>query len=252
MDLSDAGDDFAGVCRTDNGVTSPEDLERADRVQHARQRRESPAAFRQGLGRLAVQGTPGALNPLGEFLQLPVRPVGLEAPVQSEQAFLSGRDGPLRLAFQRTPQPVQLPGRTFLGKFQTPIVPAGTMATVMGWGTRSTTIADYPNLLYEVDLPTVDDTICRQAYAGLVDLVDTQLCAGFEDGGKDACQGDSGGPGMISDTAQDIDRLAGVVSFGIGCGRPGYPGVYTRVASFLDWIKEHTEVAPPKECCACE
>lgn len=33
----------------------------------------------------------------------------------------------------------------------------------------------------------------------------------------------------------------GIVSFGNKCGEPGYPGVYTRISEYIDWIKEHTK-----------
>ncbi|CAH1378763.1 unnamed protein product [Tenebrio molitor] len=58
------------------------------------------------------------------------------------------------------------------------------------------------------------------------------LCAGVDGGGKDACQGDSGGPLVIDNV------LAGIVSWGNGCGREGYPGVYSSVPALRDYIKK--------------
>jgi secreted trypsin-like serine protease len=54
------------------------------------------------------------------------------------------------------------------------------------------------------------------------------LCAGYPQGGTDTCQGDSGGP-LLVPVGHDL-RLVGATSFGAGCGRPGKPGVYARVA----------------------
>ncbi|ROT79325.1 trypsinogen 1 [Penaeus vannamei] len=67
------------------------------------------------------------------------------------------------------------------------------------------------------------------------DIEDSMICAGVPEGGKDSCQGDSGGPLACSDTGSTY--LAGIVSWGYGCARPGYPGVYAEVSYHVDWIK---------------
>ncbi|XP_053658338.1 uncharacterized protein LOC128707410 [Anopheles marshallii] len=67
---------------------------------------------------------------------------------------------------------------------------------------------------------------------------------------KDACLGDSGGPLQIdlSDVTRTIPYLTGVVSFGTGCW-DGSLGVYTKVSSYIDWIRERVNVTTdPIEC----
>ena len=83
---------------------------------------------------------------------------------------------------------------------------------------------------------------------GLIDLLKTslmlctidpsppsQLCAQGE-GGTDSCSGDSGGPLLA--VAGGRWYLAGVVSFGTQRCDSSLPGVYTRVASYWDWLRE--------------
>merc|ERR1712212_42405 len=106
---------------------------------------------------------------------------------------------------------------------------------VSGWGTTSEG-GSTPSVLRKVAVPIVSDEECRAAY-GESDIEDSMICAGLPEGGKDSCQGDSGGPFACKDTGSTY--LAGVVSWGYGCARPNYPGVYTEVAYFVDWVKEN-------------
>ncbi|CAH2094963.1 unnamed protein product [Euphydryas editha] len=89
-------------------------------------------------------------------------------------------------------------------------------------------------ILRDVEIYTVNNTLCRQRYAQL-DLgnrvTENMICAGLLDvGGRDACQGDSGGPLYYGNI------LIGVVSLGYGCAHAIYPGISTSVAPYTDWI----------------
>jgi len=115
----------------------------------------------------------------------------------------------------------------------------GNYVTVAGWGATRTG-GKGVDILQEVHVTVSNKTRCNQVYSDLggIDLDSSIMCAGHDQGGRDACQGDSGG-GLF---AQDEDTLiwtqVGVVSAGIGCGVKDIPGLYTRVESYLDWIEE--------------
>ncbi|KAG5893087.1 hypothetical protein JTB14_029482 [Gonioctena quinquepunctata] len=112
---------------------------------------------------------------------------------------------------------------------------AGRKTTVVGWGTtyyggKESTVQR------QAVLPVWRNEDCNDAY--FQPITDNFICAGYSQGGTDACQGDSGGPLMVHWDTRWIQ--IGVVSFGNKCGEPGYPGVYTRVTEYLDWIQENT------------
>lgn len=129
-------------------------------------------------------------------------------------------------------------------------------ATVTGWGyikdieqlgdgtfldaqTHGNVVASevMPTRLMQAELPLVDVDECRTKNRAANGVIDARnLCAGVAEGGKDACHGDSGGP-LVAKREDGRWTQIGVVSWGIGCGRPGFPGVYTRVSAFADWIK---------------
>ncbi|MEU9158403.1 serine protease [Streptomyces sp. NPDC048417] len=105
----------------------------------------------------------------------------------------------------------------------------GTGALVSGWG-DITGGGDYARRLYAARVHVLPDEACERAYPGGADgtyRADSMVCAGEALGGPDACQGDSGGPLVAG------GRLIGLVSWGSGCGRPGSPGVYTRVSEVV-------------------
>ena len=116
----------------------------------------------------------------------------------------------------------------------------GTDATVVGWGTVAFgegVDAFYPNILNQVTVPIVDPLVCNSSdsYNGLIG--EGHVCAGLLTGGRDSCVGDSGGPLMISE-GNGFTQV-GLVSYGLGCAAPGFPGVYTRTAFYIDWINNY-------------
>uniref|UniRef100_H3DNB5 Transmembrane serine protease 6 n=1 Tax=Tetraodon nigroviridis TaxID=99883 RepID=H3DNB5_TETNG len=105
---------------------------------------------------------------------------------------------------------------------------------VTGWGSLQEG-GRASNVLQKVDVRLVSEDACIRSYGHLV--TPRMLCAGYRSGEKDACQGDSGGP-LVCQEPSGRWFLAGVVSWGRGCGRPDYYGVYTRITRLTGWIKE--------------
>jgi secreted trypsin-like serine protease len=111
--------------------------------------------------------------------------------------------------------------------------------TVMGWGQIREDSIKQERRLHYAEVPTVTDQTCAAEYAkaGVKLVSGESICAGRT--GIDTCQGDSGGPMVVRNAAGDWVQV-GIVSWGLGCARDGFPGVYTQVSAFRAAIRKAT------------
>lgn len=121
----------------------------------------------------------------------------------------------------------------------------GGQVVVLGWG-HTRFGGRYARRLQEGRVSVISNQDCDDLIRQTADYRQTTpdgitedfVCA-VNHTGVDACQGDSGGPLL----ALGLDfrwNLVGVVSFGIGCGGR-FPGGYTRVTTFLEWIAQNRD-----------
>ncbi|XP_071451830.1 protein masquerade [Hetaerina americana] len=115
---------------------------------------------------------------------------------------------------------------------------AGKRCTVTGYGYMGEA-GPIPLRVREAGIPIVNDAECIRKINAVTEkifiLPASSFCAGGEEG-NDACQGDGGGPLVCEDDG--FYELAGLVSWGFGCGRQDVPGVYVKVSSFIGWINQ--------------
>ncbi len=112
--------------------------------------------------------------------------------------------------------------------------------TVTGWGATNKAGTSYPTQLKQASVPLYNRNDCNSSTSYQGSITGRMLCAGYTAGGVDSCQGDSGGP-LTSGSGKNV--LTGIVSWGNGCAKPNYPGVYTRISAsgISNFIKDNTK-----------
>ena len=114
-----------------------------------------------------------------------------------------------------------------------------TQTKVVGWGKASNSqnsrdlkdFGVFKSRLQKVRLPLASNSECQRIYG------ERYVCAGGEKG-KDSCNGDSGGP-LVSAALDNVQFLLGIVSFGSSVCGQGFPGIYTNVEFYMDWIRRN-------------
>jgi len=139
------------------------------------------------------------------------------------------------VTLNRMIQPACLP-YAYQGK-DLPNILQNPSPTVAGWGSERVG-GPTASKLMQAKVPMVTQSQCANAYrnVGQVSIGDNKICAGV--GGRDTCNGDSGGP-LLSDHLESGWTVVGITSFGVDCARPDFPGVYTRVDKYLNWIQNN-------------
>jgi len=131
--------------------------------------------------------------------------------------------------------PVCLPAAPTAAAMEEP----GTRAMVAGWGATRPDSARRPTELQAVDVKVVESRTCERWHLRNrinLKVYEDMMCAGHEEGGKDACFGDSGGPLMTRDPLNGRWTLIGLVSAGYSCAKAGQPGIYHRLSTSSEWI----------------
>ncbi len=132
------------------------------------------------------------------------------------------------------------PVRLLTSEQERALLQDGTQAVVKGWGFTSdpniNDDAEESHALRKAVIQILARDECNQRNRYDNDVTENMICAGNFDGGVDSCQGDSGGPLAI-----ESGRLwyqVGITSWGEGCAERNYPGVYTRIANYSQWIED--------------
>nr|ACO10194.1 Trypsin epsilon precursor [Caligus rogercresseyi] len=112
--------------------------------------------------------------------------------------------------------------------------PVAPKVTISGWGSSDINKPYEPsNKLMEVELDIYDIKECQKVYTNVQDMDKTMICTLTPS--KGFCAGDFGDPLVTKD--KDTNKLSGLAAWGFGCASKDYPGVYTDVTRFKEWIE---------------
>lgn len=107
-------------------------------------------------------------------------------------------------------------------------------AIISGWGDTAQGSGKGSDELLYASVQMMPAASCKAFYGEK--FSDGMLCATAHN--TDSCQGDSGGPLTVFGKDKKLYE-EGIVSWGIGCAQPKYPGVYASINSYAKWIRDH-------------
>lgn len=116
--------------------------------------------------------------------------------------------------------------------------------TAAGWGSTPSNLTKAQQILKRLELPYNQRSDCERTLRRVMRKPSFKLDASFFCAGgypdEDTCRGDAGSPVVfpVPDDFQNRMYAVGMVSWGIGCGKPGVPAAYTDVGKFRNWIDD--------------
>ncbi|XP_009580418.1 PREDICTED: transmembrane protease serine 9-like, partial [Fulmarus glacialis] len=135
------------------------------------------------------------------------------------------------IKFSNTIKPICLPDNSH-------IFHEGARCFITGWGsTKEGGLMS--KHLQKAAVNMIGDQACKKFYP--VQISSRMVCAGFPQGTIDSCSGDAGGPLACKEPSGKW-FLAGITSWGYGCARPYFPGVYTKVTAVQGWIAQNLKL----------
>jgi len=119
-------------------------------------------------------------------------------------------------------------------------VNAGTNCWISGWGLTTEGGSAPADILQKTEVQVMSNSDCRRTSYSSNMIKDAMICAQGRNSNNDvtdACTMDSGGPLVCKSGGRW--ELHGVTSWGRGCARPDYPGIWARVTKARSWINRY-------------